>query len=81
MLEIKKYMTPSEAAFKWGIPRDTLKNKYSPSMMNSEKEKELEQMINEGLIKYFLHPEGKRKEWIISRDAMLKWFGEPKNKS
>ncbi|MEW4242328.1 DNA-binding protein [Priestia megaterium] len=81
MLEIKKYMTPSEAAFNWGIPRDTLKNKYSPSMMNSEKEKELEQMINEGLIKYFLHPEGKRKEWIISRDAMLKWFGKPKNKS
>lgn len=80
MLEIEKYMTPSEAAFHWGIPRDTLKNKYSPSMLTDEKKAELDQMIREGIIKYFLHPEGKRKEWIISREAMLKWFGEPKVK-
>lgn len=38
-------------------------------------------MIEEGLIKFFLHPDRERKEWIISRDAMIKWFGEPQNKA
>lgn len=35
-------------------------------------------MIEEGLIKFFLAPNGTRKEWIISRDAMFVWFGEPR---
>lgn len=37
-------------------------------------------MIDEGLVKFFLPPNGTRKEWIISRKAMFKWFGEPKIK-
>lgn len=39
MKEIENYMTPSEASHKWGIKRDTLKNKYSPSMLNEEQKK------------------------------------------
>jgi hypothetical protein len=39
---------------------------------------DLQRMIDEGLIKYFLHPTGQRKEWIISRQAMFEWSGEPK---
>ncbi|MGX5576038.1 hypothetical protein ACWKTS_32990 [Bacillus toyonensis] len=35
-------------------------------------------MIEEGIIKFFLAPNGTRKEWIISRDAMFVWFGEPR---
>ncbi|MCD4642732.1 DNA-binding protein [Bacillus hominis] len=80
MKEIDKYMTPSEAAFYWGIPRETIKNKYSPSLMNEKQINDLERMLQEGLVKYFLHPEGKRKEWILSRQAMYEWFGEPKAK-
>ncbi|MCM3736490.1 DNA-binding protein [Bacillus cytotoxicus] len=79
MKEIDKYMSPSEAAYKWGILRDTLKNKYSPSMLKEKQKAELQQMIDEGMIKFFLPPNGRRKEWIISREAMRRWFGEPKN--
>ncbi|AIK35414.1 MULTISPECIES: hypothetical protein [Bacillus] len=78
MKEIEKYMTPSEASFHWGIPRETLKHKFSPSGMTEKKVVELQRMLDEGLIKFFLHPKGKRKEWIISRQAMYEWFGEPK---
>lgn len=78
MNEIENYMTPSEAAYKWGVKRDTLKNKYSPSMLNEKQQEELQQMIDEGLVKFFLPPNGVRKEWIITRKAMFRWFGEPK---
>ncbi|MGA4466555.1 DNA-binding protein [Bacillus bombysepticus] len=78
MKEIENYMSPAEAAYKWGIKRDTLKNRYSPSMLNEEQKKELQRMIDEGLIKFFLPPNGTRKDWIISRTAMFKWFGNPK---
>ncbi len=42
-------------------------------MLNEEQKKELQQMIDEGLVKFFLPPNGTRK-------AMFKWFGEPKSK-
>ncbi|MED2752064.1 DNA-binding protein [Bacillus thuringiensis] len=78
MKEIEKYMTPAEASHKWGIKRATLKNKISPSTLNEEQKEELYKMIEEGLIKFFLAPNGTRKEWIISSDAMFVWFGEPR---
>ncbi|MBJ8108013.1 DNA-binding protein, partial [Bacillus cereus group sp. N8] len=45
MKEIDKYMTPSEAAFYWRIPRETIKNKYSPSLMNEKQINDLERML------------------------------------
>jgi len=36
MKEIDKYMTPSEAAFYWRIPREKIKNKYRPSLMSEK---------------------------------------------
>ncbi|MHB0803143.1 hypothetical protein PVK73_27500 [Bacillus thuringiensis] len=45
---------------------------------NEKQQEELQQMIDEGLVKFFLPPNGVRKEWIISRDAMFIWFGEPR---
>ncbi|GJM84114.1 hypothetical protein HMSSN139_66100 [Paenibacillus sp. HMSSN-139] len=73
-MSINYYMTPAEAAYQWGIPQETVKSKLKPSI-----NKKLDDMIDRGLIKYFQHPEGKRREWIISADAMKEWFGEKKN--
>lgn len=73
-MEINKYMTPNEAAYRWGINQETVKNKLKPSL-NAD---EIDEFIRRGLIKSFVRPDGQRKEWIISKDAMGIWFGEPK---
>ncbi|MEB4887654.1 DNA-binding protein [Priestia megaterium] len=78
MREIEKYMTPLEASYLWGVPRETLKNKYSPSTLSKKRQEELNNMIDQGLVKFFKHPDRERKEWIISKQAMIKWFGDPK---
>ncbi|MES5957511.1 DNA-binding protein [Bacillus fungorum] len=72
MKEIDKYMTVNEAAERFDIPVETIKNRLKPSIKSFNSQ--LEQMIEEGLIKYFLKAEGKRKEWIISEEAMRIWF-------
>ena len=77
MKEIDKYMTVTEAADRWGIPVETLKNKLKPSMASSWAQ--TEQMIAEGLLKYYQKDGGNRK-WIISEAAMIRWFGEKKKK-
>ncbi|GGF87091.1 helix-turn-helix domain-containing protein [Paenibacillus aceti] len=72
---INNYMTPAEAAYRWGKPQDTVKSRLKPSLY----EKQLKEMIQAGLIKYFQNPERQRREWIVSVQAMEKWFGpEPK---
>lgn len=73
MSDINNYMTPSEAAHRWNVPQETVKNYLKPS-----KNKNIDQMIKDGLIKYFQKPDGTRKEWIISKEAMEIWFGECK---
>ncbi|MCM3796934.1 DNA-binding protein [Priestia megaterium] len=78
MREIEKYMTPLEASYLWGVPRETLKNKYSPSTLSKKRQEELNNMIEQGLVKFFKHPDRERKEWIISKQAMIRWFGNPK---
>lgn len=70
---IDAYMTISEAAFRWGISQETIKNKLKPSIVGQES---IDKMINAGLIKYFQKPGGKLKEWIISEQAMEIWFGK-----
>jgi len=73
MKEIDKYMTVTEAADRWGIPVETLKNKLKPSVASSWTQ--TEKMIEEGLIKYY-QKEGGNRQWIISEAAMIRWFGE-----
>jgi len=70
--EIDKYMTPTEAAYRWGMSPETVKNRLKHSFYK----KEVEQFIEEGLIKRFKKPGGKRSEWIISEEAMKRWFGD-----
>ena len=72
MKEIDKYMTPAEAAHRWGLKQETVKNKLKPSL-NKE---QIEQMIEQGLIKCFSKPGGSRKEWIVSEEAMKMWFSK-----
>ena len=70
MNEIDNYMTPSEASFRWGKNQETVKSKLKHSLNDEE----IERMEKEGLIKSFVRPDGKRKEWIISKEAMKQWF-------
>lgn len=65
-------MTPNEAAFRWGINQETVKNKLKPSL----NQKQISEMIDRGLIKSFVRPDGSRKEWIISIEAMNIWFNK-----
>ncbi|MCG5104465.1 DNA-binding protein [Oceanobacillus alkalisoli] len=70
MKEIDKYMTPAEAAYRWGIKIERLKERLKPSRNNEE----IEQMVKDGQIKYFIEPGKKNRSWIISTDAMEKWY-------
>lgn len=65
-------MTIAEAAEKWGISQETVKNKLKISLNKDE----IEEMLQQGLIKYYQKTDGKRKEWIISKRAMNKWYGK-----
>ncbi|EMA6344828.1 DNA-binding protein [Bacillus cytotoxicus] len=71
MKEINKYMSPSEAAFRWGKSDTTLKNYLQNKIKGAVT---VEEMIDMGHVKYFVKPGGKRKEWIISESAMEIWF-------
>lgn len=75
-MKINNYMTPSEAAHRWGINTETLKNKLKPSLNKNE----IMQMKKEGLIKSFIEPGKRNRSWIISVKAMEKWYGKEKIK-
>ena len=74
---IDKYMTPSEAAYRWGVNQETVKNKLKPSLNKDE----IEDFTKRGLIKSFMRPDGKRREWIVTTDAMEIWFGKKDEKT
>lgn len=74
-MNIDDYMTVSEAAHRWGISKETVKNKLKPSIVKQEV---IDEMVDQGLIKYFQNPGSNRREWIISKKAMEKWFGDIK---
>lgn len=63
-------MTIAEASYKWGISENTIKGR----LKESRRTKQIEDMENQGIIKSFCKPQGKRKEWIISEEAMEIWF-------
>lgn len=64
-------MTPNEAADRWGIKIEALKERLKPS-----RNKNLDELIEGGLIKQY-KPTGKQRgEWIVSRQFMEKYYGE-----
>lgn len=67
--EINNYMTPNEAAYRYGVKIEALKERLKPS-----RNKNLDQFIDDGLIKYFKHPEKARGEWIVSSEFMEKYY-------
>ena len=69
--EIDNYMTIAEAAHRWSKSEDAIK-------MRLRQSNDIDQMVEDGLLKSFLKPGGVRKSWIISVDAMEKWYGENK---
>lgn len=74
MKEIDNYMTPNEAAHRWGVKLEALKERLKPSRNNEQ----IEEMVEEGLIKYFIEPGKKNRSWIISTAAMKKWYPNKK---
>lgn len=76
MKEIDKYMTPAEAAYRWDIKIERLKEKLKPSRNNDQ----IEEMVKKGLIKYFIEPGKRNRSWIISADAMKKWYPKESEK-
>ena len=70
-MNINDYMTPNEAADRWGIKIEALKERLKPS-----RNKNLDELIKDGLIKQY-KPIGKQRgEWILSRDFMEKYYGK-----
>ena len=74
MKEIDKYMTVAEAAERWKISENTVRAR----LKNRERVyvNAVNEMLRDGLIKYYVKPGGVRRDWIISEDAMFLWFGE-----
>lgn len=71
-MKINDYMTINEAAYRWDININTLKQRLKPSR-NAE---QIERLKKDGLIKSFKRPDAQRNEWIISRSAMELWYGK-----
>jgi len=68
-MKINDYMTINEAAYRWDVNIETLKQRLKPS-----RNKQLDDLIKDGYVKYFKHPNKARGEWIISRDFMEKYY-------
>jgi len=78
MKEIEKYMFLNEAALKYNVKYETLKSRVKPSRAN---EKQLEDMIERGIIRYFEAPRDPNKtyqriqrSWLVTDQAMREWF-------
>ncbi len=70
-MKINDYMTPNEAAERWDIKIETLKERLKPS-----RNRNLDELIQKGLVKHY-KPVGKQRgEWIISREFMEKYYGK-----
>ena len=71
---IDDYMSPAEAAFRWGLSINTVR-----ANLKWNRRPELKYEIEQGLLKSFTPPNGANATWIISVKAMEKWYGkEPK---
>lgn len=74
-MKINDYMTINEAAYRWDIKIERLKERLKPS-----RNKGLEELIECGIIKHFKHPDKARGEWILSKEFMEKYYGKENKK-
>lgn len=74
-MKINDYMTPNEASYRWGVNIEAIKERLKPS-----RNKNLDELINQGLVKFFKHPDKARGEWIVTREFMEKYYGKEKEK-
>lgn len=70
MTTINDYMTRTEAAHRWGLSENTLKERLKTRNAHN-----LEPHIAKGRIKQFKVPGALRGEWIITRELMEIWYG------
>ena len=75
-MNINNYMTVKEAAFRWGVKVPALREK-----LNLQRRPELQKEIDSGLVKYFKADGAAYGDWIISKNAMEKWYGPEPNVS
>lgn len=73
---IDDYMTVKEAAYRWGVELRTLRER-----LNAKRRPVVLEEIECGLIKYFKAPDSKYGDWIISKQAMQKWYGQEPEKN
>ncbi|EOV9525565.1 DNA-binding protein [Bacillus cytotoxicus] len=72
MQEIDNYMTPTVAAYIYGISANTIRNKLKEGY-SKKGDKDREYLIEQGLLRCYGN---QRKEWIIHRKAIEYWFPE-----
>lgn len=73
-MTIDNYMTRTEAAYRWGINDNALKERLKTRNAHN-----LAPHIENGRIKQFKAPGAIRGEWIITKELMEIWYGpEPK---
>lgn len=75
-MNINNYMTVKEAAQRWGVKVPALREK-----LNIQRRPELQKEIDSGLVKYFKADGAAYGDWIISKNAMEKWYGPEPNVS
>lgn len=68
---IDRYMTIAEAIYYWDISKYKLNKKLQDEAF-------IAAYVDEKLVKFFEHPENKKRYWIISNVAMEHWYGPKK---
>lgn len=69
-MNIDNYMSPTEAAHRWGISKRTLENRFRASEAHL-----LEPHFAAGRIKRFRAPDAKQYTWIVTAELMTLWYG------
>lgn len=73
-MTINDFMTRSEAALRWGVNENTLKDRLKTRNTHL-----IEPLIAEGILKYHKAPNARYGEWILTKTLMERWYGpEPK---
>jgi hypothetical protein len=68
-MNIHKYMTPTEAAFRWGLDPELV-------VQHLQDEEIMSPYLSKGWAKSFRHPGQGEKEWIITENVMKDLHGD-----